>query len=161
MRRRSGGRARVPPRRTRYSRAAADTAPSSRRVVRDPACLRAPAACSAAAPVRAPRQTPHGARDQCRRDLDHGPGHTLRNRPRARAHQPLRKARQRAAPARRADFPGIRGSAHGALRAYGAGGVCAVVQRGGLPGAARVHRAGNPTHQSGRGAAIHAGTRHP
>ena len=77
------------------------------------------------------------------------PGITARDRHRPRADQPLVGAHQGAAAADRADQPGLGPAAIGSLRTRGGRHRGPALQRGGLRGPARVHRAGDPAHLAG------------
>ena len=77
----------------------------------------APVDARSGADLREARHAAHRARDQRRGDVADGAWHSLRRRFGARAHQPLQRARQGAAPADRADLAGERRSAQGPLRA--------------------------------------------
>ena len=69
----------------------------------------------------------------------------------AGADQPLVGAHQGAAPAHRADQPGLGQAALGPLRPRRGGHRDPALQRGGLRGATGVHRARDPAHQPGHG----------
>ena len=83
---------------------------------RGAAAVCAPVDARSGADLREARRASRRARDQRRGDIADRAGHSPRRRLGPRAHQPLQRARQGAAPADRADLAGQRRSAQGPLR---------------------------------------------
>ncbi len=95
-------------------------------------------------------RTPRRARHQRGRDLADRARHPLRRRHRRRPDQPLLGADQGAATADRADQPGLGRAALGTLWPGRGRRRDPALRRGGLRGAAGVHRSGDPAHQPGQ-----------
>ena len=126
---------------------------------RDPAAVLPAHDGRAAEGLPGARGPAHRVGHQRGRDVDHGAGHPLRRRSRARPDLPLQHSAEGPAPPHRARLAGLGGAARRPLRTPVRRDLHPAVRRGGLRVAPCVHRTRDAAHQPGVGHPADGGDR--